>query len=155
MAVSWRPFQTTHHRVNTQIIISSNEILLKRVFILLMFYTLKNIRVTVINEKIYRPQSTHCRHRTALSGCLLTHLQPPVDFSKPACINLTINLFCSSLIAKRMGRAARNPSHKESIMMGFGYRLYPSYALALKLHIGRMLWLRNSSKSQDYCLVKS
>jgi len=54
-----------------------------------------------------------------------------------------------------MGRAVRNPSHKESIMMGFGYRLYPSSALALKLHIGRMLWLRNSSKSQDYCLVIS
>jgi len=35
------------------------------------------------------------------------------------------------LLTSRMGRAARNPSHKESIMMGFGYRLYPSYALQL------------------------
>jgi len=25
-----------------------------------------------------------------------------------------------------MGRAVRNPSLKESIMIGFGYRLYPS-----------------------------
>ncbi len=30
-----------------------------------------------------------------------------------------------------MGRATRNPSHKRLNMMGFGYRLYPSYELTL------------------------
>jgi len=31
-----------------------------------------------------------------------------------------------------MGTAARNPSHKESIMMGFGYRLYPSVLIIIQ-----------------------
>ncbi|MFI3222514.1 MAG: hypothetical protein QX191_05700, partial [Methylococcaceae bacterium] len=41
------------------------------------------------------------------------------------------------------GRAARNPSHKKSIMMGFGYRLYPSYALIVCaiIKIVRLIYL--------------
>jgi len=37
-----------------------------------------------------------------------------------------------------MGRATRNPSFKELIMMGFGYRLYPSYTLP------RFKWIAKS-----------
>ena len=51
--------------------------------------------------------------RTPLSGCLLGASQ----FSNLTGMNLTINLFCSPLIAKsRMGRAAQNPLLKESII---------------------------------------
>jgi len=38
-------------RVNTQISILSNEVLLKRAFILLSFYTLKSFRTATINVK--------------------------------------------------------------------------------------------------------
>ncbi|MEI6270129.1 MAG: hypothetical protein WCP01_14715, partial [Methylococcaceae bacterium] len=43
------------------------------------------------------------------------------------CLYPSYALLRFKLIAQsRMGRATRNPSLKESIMMGFGYRLSPS-----------------------------
>ena len=49
-----------------------------------------------------------------------------IDYN-PRNYSAGLNIGRFKLIAKsRMGRAARNPSLKESIMMGFGYRLYPS-----------------------------
>jgi hypothetical protein len=38
------------------------------------------------------------------------------------------HVFKAIEVIKRFGRVLA-PSHKESIMMGFGYRLYPSYSL--------------------------